>query len=480
MTEHLTPLDATFLELEEADPSAHMHIGAVMVFEATPSGPPALQDLRHQIEERIDLLPHYRSRLSQERTGGLRWPRWEADPSFDIDDHVRRAALPAPGGRRELLDYAAEYWSGRLERDRPLWDIVLLEGLAGGRWALCTKTHHALVDGVGSVDVAHLLLDTEREARSRPRAPRAAPAPEERHLVPGVIRDAESVIAGGVRAGVSAALHPAKLREMVNASRGLVELLVRDEVVAAPQTSINVPLGRRRRFEVVTVELDELKAVKTALGGTFNDAVLAIVSGGFRKLFEHRHEPPPAAGLRAMVPVNVREASERLALGNKITSLFVHLPVAEADPSRRYQCAVDEAEGLKAGAQGAGGAALISMAGLAPPVLHSVLARSLFASRLFNVTVTNVPGPPEALYAFGARMEDVYPLVPLAADHAVGIAIVSYAGRVTFGLIGDRRAAPDLGVLREGIEDSLTELQGLAAIRQRSRARAAHAHSVTR
>jgi len=471
MADQLTPLDATFLELEEADSSAHMHMGAVMVFEATENGPPSLGELRRHIEERVDLLPYYRSRLSREHTGGLSWPHWEADPSFAIEDHVRRAALPTPGGRRELVEWAGEYWSSRLERECPLWDVVLLEGLADGHWALCTKTHHALVDGLGSVDVVHLLLDATREATPRKQTRRPA-AVHEDHRTPALVREVESMVTSGVRAGVDVALHPAKLRDTLSRARSVVELIVRDEIVAAPRTSLNVPLGRRRRFDVATAELDELKAIKNEFGGTVNDVVLAVASGGLRKLFEERGEEPPEAGLRAMVPVNVRAAGEHLQLGNKVSSLFVQLPVAEADPLLRYRRAVAEAEGLKSGEQAKGSATLVALAGLAPPVLHSVLARSLFASRLFNVTVTNVAGPQESLYGFGARLEEIYPLVPLAAEHAVGIAVVSYAGQVAFGLNADRRAAPDLEVLRDGIESSLTELTELAKAGRGARGRA--------
>ena len=465
MADQLTPLDATFLELEEADPSAHMHIGAVMVFEATDAGPPSIDELRDQIEERVDRLPHYRSRLSQEHTGGLHWPSWKTHPEFAIEDHVRRAALPAPGGRRELVEWAAQYWSIPLERQRPLWDVVLVEALEEGRWALCTKTHHALVDGIGSVDVAHLILDGQREPAAAKHTRRPPAAPDDHHWTPRLVRDVESIIAGGVRTGVDVALHPSKLGDALSSSKAMVELLLRDEVVAAPHTSLNVALGRERRFDVATAELADLKAIKNHLGGTVNDVILAVVSGGLRRLFEERGEAPPEEGLRAMVPVNVRSAGEHLELGNKISSLFVHLPVAEADPLSRYERAVDEAEGLKSGDQAKGSASLVSLAGLAPPILHSVVARSLFASRLFNVTVTNVPGPPRHLYGFGAQLEEVYPLVPLAAEHAIGIAVVSYAGRVAFGLNADRRSTPDLEVLREGIESSLAELTALASKR---------------
>jgi WS/DGAT/MGAT family acyltransferase len=458
--DQLTPLDATFLELEEADPSAHMHIGALMLFEASAHGVPSLEAVRRHLDERLDTLPRYRQRLSEPQTGGLHWPSWVPYERFDIADHVRHAALPAPGGPTELCEWAAEYWSQRLDRALPLWEVVLVDGLEGGGWALCTKTHHCLVDGVGSVDAAHLLLDATPDERHEHRVPSPGGGTAARedggHLVPApaVARAAAHV----VRDAVSLAAHP---RETLARSRAVAELIVRDELVAAPRTSLGVPIGTRRRYATVSARLDDIKQIKDALGGTVNDVVLAAVAGGLRCLLEARGEPLPGEGLRAMVPVNVRRPGEEL--GNHISSLFVSLPVAEADPLRRHAAARSAAESLKSGTQMEGGRTLVDLAGLAPPVLHSVLARSLFASRLFNITVTNVPGPQLPLYAFGARMTEVLPLVPLAAEHAVGVAVVSYDGALTFGINADYEAVPDLAVMANGVADSLADLRTLAA-----------------
>jgi len=453
MSERLGTLDASFLELEDANDAAHMHIGAVMVFEALPQGPPALDELRSELARRIEWLPHYRSRVSAAHTGMLRRPTWEPDPDFEIDQHVRRAAVPAPGGEAELMAWCGDYWSTRLDRARPLWETVLLEGLEGGRWALATKTHHALIDGVGSVDVTQLLLDSSR-ARSRGRTP-VAPArsadAQERGFA-GRLGDA-------VRGGSKLISHPGRL---LNEAKAAVELVLRDELVAAPHTSLNVPIGAHRRYAAARALLSELKAVKNTLGGTVNDVVLAAATGGLRRLLIDRGEEPPDHGLRAMVPVNIRSEADRLRTGNKVSSLFVHLPVCEPDPLRRYELVAGDARELKAGAQARGGADLVALSGLAPPILHALFAAPAFGTRLFNLTITNVPGPRRPLYAFGARMEEVLPLVPLAAGHAVGIAVVSYAGWVFFGLSGDERAAPDLIVLRDGIAQSLAELRSLA------------------
>jgi diacylglycerol O-acyltransferase len=465
MSEHVSPLDATFLELEEADESAHMHIGGVLVFEPTlGKWSPALATLRQQLDERLGALPRYRQRLSEPHTGGLEWPAWERDPCFNIDAHVHRAALPSPGGHRELMEWVAEYWSHRLDRLRPLWDVVLLEGLEDGRWALVTKTHHCMVDGVGSMDVGHLLLDTSPDGSGvAPLMPQPAEAPDEGDAGSSLAGRLPRAVMGAARAGAGMALHPEKLKEMAFRSRAMGEVILRDEVKAAPKTSLNVPIGIDRDYDVVRVPLADLKAIKAELGGTVNDVVLAAATGGLRRLMLARGEEP-AHGMRAMVPVNVRTAGEHMALGNRITSLFVNLPVEDEAPVSRYAHVVDSAEGLKSGTAAVGGATLIDLTGHAPPIVHTLLAQSLFASRLFNVTITNVPGPQTTLYAHGSRLVEIDGLVPLAAEHCVGIAVLSYDGLVSFGLIADRTTMPDLAVLRDGIEAALEELRVLAGV----------------
>ena len=453
--DRLTPLDATFLELEEADEAAHMHIGSLMVFEARAGLPPTLARARKYLEDRIDALPRYRCRLSEPHTGGLRWPAWVVDPDFDMDAHVQQVELPAPGGEAELLDWVSGYWSQRLDRGRPLWEARLVTGLEGGRWAVATKTHHALVDGVGAVDVTHVLLDLTRRPR---RLGQAAPAP-----APRPSNGTLDLLTGAARAGLYTARHPGRLRDAFLQAKAMAEVVLRDEVAAAPRCSLNAPLSTERRYRVVRADLAELKGVKAALGGTVNDVILAVVTGGLRALLLERGEDVPAPGLRAMVPVNLRTAAERFGLGNKVSSLFVHLPVMEPDAGHRYLLVTAETSDLKGGRLALGAGELISIGGLAPPVLHSVFARSALATRLFNVTVTNVPGPRSPLYAFGAQMEEIWPLVPLAADHTVGVAVVSYAGKVFFGLSGDERTATDLEVLGAGIESAITELVELAA-----------------
>lgn len=461
MAEHLTALDATFLELEQSDETAHMHIGALLVFDPLPDGgaPNFDKGLEH-LQQRIEALPRYKQRLSEPHTGGLSWPTWEFDEGFDIHNHVHHAALPAPGGEQELLDWVSDYWSHRLDRLRPLWDAVIIEGLEGGAWAICTKTHHCLVDGVGSLDIGYVLLDTSPEPDGSwvPHTARFIPEAE-----PGGLGHVPSLFAHGVRSGLDVALHPKRIGEIFEHSKALAELVARDELIAAPKSSVNRPIGTERRFAIVRASLRDVKEVKNALGGTVNDVVLASVTGGLRRLLLERGEKPPTKGLRAMVPVNIRGDDQQLALGNKITSLFVHLPVVEPEAAHRYQLTRGEAEGLKGGNQAVGGETLLDITGLAPPVVHGMLARSLFASRLFNVTVTNVPGPQIPLYALGAKLREIYPLVPIAAEHALGIAVISYDGQLVFGVNADRDTVPDVAVLVDGIQESLDELQELAS-----------------
>ncbi|HKH41582.1 MAG TPA: wax ester/triacylglycerol synthase family O-acyltransferase [Solirubrobacterales bacterium] len=486
MADRLTALDATFLELEEADQGAHMHIGGVMIFDPREDGAaPPLDVVCRHLRPRLGSLPRYCQRLSEPHTGGLRWPEWRDQPSFDLAAHVSRVRLPDPGGDDEVIEWASEFYSQRLDRTRPLWEIALIEGLADDRWALATKTHHCMVDGVGSVDVAYVILDQEPGGSDgegpvdadRPTDGLPENEPERGQGLTGTgwelarrggetvrrsVSSAARLALRPARAALDTARSPHRAREAMHAARALVEVVVRDELIAAPRTCLNVPIGGKRRLGVARISLAEIKEIKNALGGTVNDVVLALTAGAMRKLLLSRGEEPPAQGLRAMVPVNVRTAGEHLALGNKISSLFVALPVAEEDPLERYRAQVAEAESLKSGSGALGAATMIDVSSLAPPILHSSLARSMYATRLFNLTITNVPGPQQPLYAFGSRMREVWPIVPLAAEHAIALAVLSYDGELFFTFNADRDAVPDLDEALNGIRESLADLHALA------------------
>lgn len=453
MGEQLSMLDSMFLELEQDDETAHMHIGGALVFEPLPGGgAPTLPDLYEHMRGRIGNLPRFAQRLSGAHAGPLTWLTWEQAEGFDLEAHVHHATLPAPGDEAELNAWLGDFWSHRLDRHRPLWEMVLLDGLDGGRWALVTKTHHCLVDGVGSLDLGHLLLDASAEPADH--APLPPPEPAE----PGDGRFwlSPGLALRGARSGLGAALHPRKSLERVWAA---ADLILRDEIRGAPSTSLNGPMSGTRHFATVRVELADVKEVKSRLGGTVNDVVLAMCTGGLRHLLLSRSEALPAAGLRAQVPVNVRSEDQEHTLGNELTSLFVELPVAEADAIARYRRVTEKAAERKSGTQQSGGRAIIDLADLGPPAAGAIVARSMFGGpRMFNLTITNVPGPQLPLYAFGAQLVEVLPLVPLFAGHAVGIAVLSYDGKMVFGLNADRVAVSDLSVLAEGIEQAFAEL----------------------
>lgn len=474
MDPHLTPLDAAFLELEQADDSAHMHIGWAMVFDPLPGGgAPSIEAIRRQTGARLDALPRFRHRLSSPRVGRLSLPTWVPDPDFNLETLMRRASLPAPGGEAELMDWLGDFFSHRLDRAHPLWETTLLDGLEGGRWALVTKAHHCLVDGISGASVVTALLDAEPE-----------PAPEATTLVElataaekggsghseegeetdedGDGRGALGRIRGALGSGVDTALHPRRALSVIGRSRAMVETLIRDEMIAAPRTSLNVGIGGSRRMAAVDVPLADLKLIKNSLGGTVNDVILSATAGGIGRLLAERGEGASVSHIRAMVPINVRRASETLALGNRVSSFFVDLPVAEPNPLLRYRKVAAAMGDLKRSGAAAGTDALIEVAGLTPPLVQSVLARLAFTPRLFNVTITNVPGSPTTLYALGAPMRRVIPLVPIFSGHALGVAVVSYDGGVTFGLNADREAVRDLEVMRAGLESSLAELSRLA------------------
>lgn len=465
MGEQLSMLDTMFLELEQFDESAHMHIGAALVFDPLPGGgTPDIAALRAHVGERIEMLPRFTQQLSASHAGPLTWLTWEPAEGFDLDAHLHRATLPTPGGEAELYEWLGDFWSHRLDRHRPLWEMTLIDGLEGGRWALATKTHHCLVDGVGSVDIGNALLDTSAEggpARSKP--PRAGKgngeAQEPQQQGNGRFWLSPGLVMRGARAGIGAALHP---RESFDRVRAAAELIVRDEVIGAPSSSLNGPMSGTRLFATVRLDLDEVKETRTRLGGTVNDVVLAICAGGLRHLLLSRGDELPERSLRAQVPVNIRREDKEHSLGNELTSLFVELPVDEADSLARYRRVVERAEQLKAGSQRTGGKTIVDIADMGPPLAGALLARSMFGgTRMFNLTITNVPASRERLYALGAPLVDVLPLVPLFAGHTIGIAVVSYSGQMVFGLNADRVGAADVGVLAEGIERSFTELSAL-------------------
>ena len=407
-------------------------------------------------------MPRYRQRIRWV-PGRIANPVWVDDENFDVTYHVRRSALPKPGTDAQLRDLAARIMSRPLDRGRPLWEMYLVEGLERGRFALLTKTHHAMVDGISAVDIGQVILDATPEPRPTPTASwRPAQEPGSLELVAGAISDLirrPTAVLESVRTGLGDIRHTAE--RLAGTASGVLAI-ARTVSRSAQKSPLNVEIGEQRRYGTADSDLDDYKAIRKAHGGTINDVVLAVVTGALREWLMTRGEAVGGATVvRAMVPVSIRTEDQYGALGNRVSSYLVDLPVGEPNPVMRLHQVSFAMQGHKETGQAVGADAIIGVAGFAPPTLHSLGARvgSSLSRRLFNVVVTNVPGPQFPLYAAGARLLAAYPVVPLAKGQAVSIGLTSYDGGVYYGLNADRDAMPDIDVLTQCITDSLAELR---------------------
>jgi WS/DGAT/MGAT family acyltransferase len=349
-----------------------------------------------------------------------------------------------------------------LDRDRPLWELWFVEGLEGGNIGLIQKTHHALVDGVSGVDVATVLLDfTPEPTFLEPPRWVVEPAPSPGRLFVDTIYERTTEPAEIARTARRIARTPQRTAARTGQLGRALSTLV-DRRSIAPSTMLNVRVGRRRRFEGVRVALDDVKAIRQTLGGTVNDVVLAGVAGGLRRLFEARGEDLTDLRLRALCPVSVRDDSERMQLGNRVSAMFVELPVGEADPVQRLEAIRATTGDLKDRQQAVGAAFLVDLTQFAAPTLLGLAARLAHRQPFFNLVITNVPGPQVPLYCMGGRMLEAFPVVPLTRNTALGIAILSYCGQLHLGLYVDADAIDDVTVLAAGLEDSFAELKKIA------------------
>jgi len=454
--DRLTGLDASFLHLEsEAQP---MHVGSLATFEGAPffdeSGRFRLEDAREIISSRLHLVPRFRKKVMTVPLGQGR-PIWVDDHDFDLNYHVRLTALPKPGNEEQLKTLMGRLQSTVLDRRRPLWELWFVEGLEGDRVAIIQKTHHALVDGISGVDVATVLLDLEPNPKPV-KAPTWMPKrpPSSTQLLRDSVVERTTVPAEMARSARAAVRGP---RRMATRLTKTVQTLATMGSLA-PRTPLNVAVGPHRRVEFVRAALGPVKDVKRTHGATVNDVVLAAVTGGLRHFLEARGEKVDGVVLRAFVPVSVRDDSERMALGNKVSGVMVNLPVGEREPLERLKAISAQTTHLKETQQAVGAEVLTGLADYAPATLFSLAARLMPFQRSINIGVTNVPGPQVPLYCMGARMLEAFPYVGAFAGAAVVVAVLSYDGALGFGLTGDRDAVPDLGVLAEGIEKSLAEL----------------------
>jgi diacylglycerol O-acyltransferase / wax synthase len=458
MTDRLSPLDVSFLYLEE--PTTPMHVGGVAVFQPPDEGFD-YDKLVALIEQRINLVPRYRQKIKWV-PGHLASPVWVDDADFDVTFHVRRSALPRPGSNAQLRELVGRLMSRRLDRSRPLWEMYLVEGLEGGRLAVITKTHHAMVDGVSAVDIGQVILDVTPTPRDVPAdlwMPQ--PAPGSVGLLVDAVAEVvrrPTVAIDSIRLGLLDAR--ATAGKLVGAVGGLAAA-ARIAARPAPNSPLNVPIGEQRRFGVARTELDDYKRVRKAHGGTVNDVVLATVTGALRNWLLSRGESVTGrTTIRAMVPVSVRAGHEQGSLGNRVSSYLVDLPVGEPDPVVRLSQVSFAMRAHKESGQSVGADAIVALSGFAPPTLHALGARVAngISRRLFNVVITNVPGPQFPLYAGGAQMLEMFPVVPLAKGQGLCIGLTSYNGGVFYGLNADRDVMADVDVVGSLLEASLAEL----------------------
>ncbi|MGI8505582.1 MAG: WS/DGAT/MGAT family O-acyltransferase, partial [Solirubrobacteraceae bacterium] len=457
--DRLTSTDASFLHQEGR--ASHMHIGAVLLFEGP--APPFESYLDH-VRSRLHFVPRYRQKLATPPLETGR-PLWVDDPSFNLEYHVRHTALPAPGSEEQLFLLASRVASQQLDRAKPLWENWLVEGLADGRFALIMKTHHSLVDGVSGVDLATVLFDAEPEPQPPPEdlEPwRPQPEPTGAELVAAGVRGIVKTTAELVARGIAAASRPATSLALIrDAAEGVGEI-VWAGLNPAPETPLNVPIGPHRRYAVVRQQLSDYKEVKDALGGTVNDVVLTVVSGALAQWLRSRGIRIEGLEMRALVPVSVRTEAHKNTLGNQLTVMRGPLPVYIEDPVARLRFVRAAMDGLKESKQAEGAATLAAVNNLAPPTVLAQASRLNFSTRLFNLIVTNIPGPQLPLYVLGRRLDDLFPVAFLPDHHALAVAIMSYNGGLDFGLLGDYDALPDIDLIAEGIEASLAELLDVA------------------
>lgn len=467
VTERLSSLDASFLYLEE--PTTAMHVGSVLVFQPPDRGFDYGALLKH-ISARISTAPRYRQRV-KDVPGRLGNPVWVDDEHFDVTYHVRRSALPRPGTDQQLEEFVSRVQPRPLDRSRPLWEVYLVEGLEHGRFAIITKTHHALVDGVNGLDIANILVHDQAGYATPSLAPWTPERePSDAELVAAALKEAVArpgALVDVVRGGVDDVI--AVGGRVAGGVGALVSTLARGAARPAPGSPLNAEIGSARRFVMIGTDLEDYRRVRARLGrGAFaddvsiNDVVLATISGALRTWLLTRGEAVHAGTVvRAMVPVSVHDPQVDGAVGSRLTACFVDLPVGEPGASMRlHQIAFSMRQQMEGG-YAVGADTLVGIAGFAPPTLHSLGARlgSAMSRRLFNLVITNVPGPQTALYAGNARMLSTYPVMPLAKGQALAIGLTSYDGGVYYGLNADRGAMPDVEVLGQAIVDALAELR---------------------
>ena len=461
--ERLTALDASFFYLER--PAMHMHVAAVSILDPSTRSDGRLRfdDVADVVRSRLDLVPRFRQRVERVPFD-LGLPVWIDDATFDPDFHLRRAALPAPGGRRELADFVQRVLSRPLDRTKPLWELYVVEGLEDGHVAVLLKVHHAMVDGLSGMHVAAAIYDLTTDpppaAKARPRVPEPEPSP--RDLVRGAIDDLttnpiEAIVALASNARRSPELAALGLGSIVSGVRSLFGMGAR------PGSSLDVPVGPNRRFAMTEAPFERFKQIKDVLGGTVNDVVLTVVAGALHRLLVERREPLISRTVRVMVPVSVRGSGDG-PLGNRVAPAFVDLPVGRMGPRRRLAHVREGTRHLKESMMALGADAIIGLVAFAPGGLLAAAARAVSRGPWFNLVVSNFPGPQQPMYLAGARVIASYPSMPLGENSALSIACTSLGGTMAFGLTADWDGMPDLDRLALALDESLADVAKAAGI----------------
>ena len=459
--DRLSALDLSFLTLE--DDSWHMHVAAVLIFEGEP---PSYEELLESVERRLHLVPRYRQRLAWVPFDAAR-PRWVDDPHLNLGYHVRGTALPPPGSDAQLRELAGRLAGQQLDRDKPLWELWLVEGLEDDRFAVISKTHHALIDGIAGMDLMSVLFDTAANPAAPPDPGRPwlpSPAPSNAELLAEALVERASAPRALLGPASGLLSHPrAVLAEAWQQAVGVGALAWAGIRPASP-SPYNAPIGPHRRFSWMSASLADLKGVKDALGGTVNDVVLAAVAGGLGRHMRRLGMNTEGLELQAFVPVSIRSDKDRDG-GNRVAGIIAPLPVGVQDPGERLAVVSEAMDDLKTSGQAVGARNLTELSGFAPPTILSRASRLASRQRFINTVVTNVPGPQQPLYLLGRQMLEMIPQMPLASNVALGVAIVSYAGRMSFGFSADYDAVPDLEDIVDDLEGSLAELARAAGVR---------------
>lgn len=458
--QRLSSLDASFLYLER--PAMHMHVAGVSILDPRPDGPLTYDDVVRVVQARLHLAPRLRQRVLRV-PGDVARPVWVDDVHFDLDFHLRRSALPSPGGRFQLERAVGRVLSRQLDPSKPLWELYVFEGLAHRRAAVLLKMHHALADGISGMLIASALFDLAPDAGPGP-GPRSpwvpAPAPERGELMREAVQDLVLHPLEAVGQAFEAPMRTlANLGQTVSGLRDVIGM------GAPPPGPFDAEIGPARRFAIAESSFERFREVKNALGGTINDVVLTSVAGGLHELLRARGEATKGRDLRVLVPVSVRSQAERGDIGNRVAPAFVDIPVGSMLPTNRLRRVRKATRQLKDSAMAVSADSIIGLGAYSPPALHAMAARLVSRGRWFNLVVSNVPAPQVPMYLAGAPLVGNYPALPLGERCGLSIACTSLAGTMAFGVTGDWDAIPDIDVLARGIETSIDELEKAAAAR---------------